>query len=327
MGTGVTGAEMLAEGLKVFFRSGHADQDAPLVVTFPDMSFEAGIHKRAWFRPLTSAHTRDLRYLALLMMALVMAALFLIAPLANGNTLNLNVLIPGFLAAVFTLITFIYQIGKRRLATVDLYAMEMLTVIRLFVITRFVHSLKRLYECDKKEAVAIGARRFRADASAAFLEHAAATSFRDNVENLGSLSPDIIDYATAFYTFLGAVKEHTAAFLKYLDDAHADGVAPDAEVTDKYVGLILYLVDITVLVALRCLDRLIHTDALNRFARQLCLVVAADSNNFLSEAEHYKTDPKQDLIRNRRKFFRREIDRVERDIQRAGRSLRPGERF
>ncbi len=286
----------------MFGRKKTIDITGDLVVFAPDVPFESMYSSYSMFRGFTSPHTRDLAtiFFAILLFFVGASALgvflsedYLFRFSPNGdassnvvaddgstNFFNAQTLVligaGGFIATCISL----YEIGKRRFATVDLISMEILTIVRLLATSSFVHRTGRLYQepsgdssVHKNSGLA-----YRSEAAASFLQGDHCFNlFHDNMKELGALNSNVVDYVTAFYTFLKSVKEQSKTFNDYL--AGAEEV--DQEAVNTHIRLIMFLTDTLMSCAHRAFESLVESPVHKAAATRMSLVVAADANNFL----------------------------------------------
>ena len=286
----------------MFGKKRSIDITQDLVIRAPEVPFESMYSSYSMFRGFTSPHTRDLATIFFFILAFFIGAsalgvflsedyLFQFAPRGDGgsgvvsddsapNFFNAQTLVligaGGFVATCISL----YEIGKRRFATVDLISMEILTIVRLLATSSFVHRTGRLYDenTHTTNAQKNAGLAYRSEAAASFLqgEHCFEL-FHDNMKELGALNSNVVDYVTAFYTFLKSVKEQSKTFNEYLSNSEEI----DQEAVNTHIRLIMFLTDTLMSCAHRAFANLVESSVHKAAATRMSLVVAADANNFL----------------------------------------------
>lgn len=276
-----------------------------LVVKSPPLPLES-IHARySPFRAWSSPHTKDLRVIFGIIFVLFILLVFganewigsvlesAMSTWNGGNPergageasddelLNVTTMIlisfGGAIAASISL----YDFGKRRLATVDLISMEIVSIVRVMAISSFPDRISRLHKVvspgnDLGSPDARTVHKMRAACGFLRSDHFFSL-FESNLRELGSLSSETVDFVTGFYTFLKALREQTESFFAYLESA--DPV--DQEDASSHVELMLYLTDTLMSCACRAIDSLIESDVHRLASSRMALVVAAPTNNFL----------------------------------------------
>ncbi|NOX82604.1 MAG: hypothetical protein GXP06_06390 [Alphaproteobacteria bacterium] len=306
-------------GLK---RNRKPDRDeGDLVVFLPIKPFEATYAPYPTSRGWTSPHTKDLRQISFGLAAFLIFAWVITYLLSDatsqisdsGMQLSVQSLVVLSLGGITGAVIALYEIGKRRFATVDLFSMEMLTVVRLFNITNFVGKTIRLYvpptthgdatEVDKREKINLS----KAEASSGFLlsDHYS-DIFVSNMKELGALESDVVDYVTAFYTFLKATREQTRVFFSNIDtDEYLT-----QETINAHVILTMYLVDTLISCGLRAINGLVQNPTHRHHAKRLAIAAAAPANNFLFRCLDARNGMYELTVQRRASYFEilRELD-------------------
>jgi hypothetical protein len=189
--------------------------------------------ERTTWRWIMSRHNFDLAVVAVLYIAAVLVAIVVI--IGSGLMDNVDGFRTGlqiiFGTAVFG--TFIellrrtYDAAVKRLATIDLFTSEMLSIMRVFASSNIIGHFVRLYdELNVEGRTPPDAQTSPKEGSPSGFADVARKEnyfsiFDKSSPDLASLDPAVVNDITAFYTFMKASRDATGAILLWKDVGYA----------------------------------------------------------------------------------------------------------
>lgn len=276
-------------------------------------------------RGIRSHHTNDLKVI----FAVVFLSVFGILCVQfyvdgflfnNGNLFDLekfreegNAYSRFFLAASVSvtagLILTLFQIGKKRFASVDLFSMEMLSIVRMVAISDIIPLAKVFLDSVRSgdEELRQAALLKLAAGLAIFGEDNFAEVFVKNTGELGWLDAEIVDYTTGFYTFVRSLHNLTNSFKIYLEENKGQ---EETIVVKKYIEDIHYVIDTAMDNAYRSFEGFIQNKAHRKSAQQSALYVGTRSNNLLLFDLLKETDGKFTTASRRNLSYQRAVHKL-----------------
>lgn len=304
---------------------GRGAQSGPIKnnVSIPSQPIEETRSSYGPFRGITARHTLDLVLIYAGIFLAVIGILLLqlyfdgiifrklsipaLENLRNAEQSYLPLFIPAAVSVLVGALLTLYQIGKRRFASVDLFSMEMLSIVRLIAISDFVplsvKYLRMRRSGDDADACKACLQQISAGLSI-FGEDNFAEVFVKNTSELGWLDAQIVDYTTGYYTFVRSIHNLTQSFKSHLD-------RPNAEFSDhviiKYVEDISYVIDTAMDNAYRAFKGLIQSKSNRQSAQQSALFIGTQANNLLLFELLAEHDGKYTTALRRNKFYKKSI--------------------
>jgi hypothetical protein len=221
--------------------------------------------QRTTWRRIFSHHNADLAVVAALYSAFVVLAIGVVVSLVGkGANLPTGLQIIFSTAVFGTVIEILrrtYDVAVKRLATMDLFTGEILSIMRVFAAGNIIGDFVRLY--DKIEASKSAPVRTAPDGTPLPAEPLASgfadqsrkenyfSIFEKNSAELASLDPAVVNDITAFYTFLKSARDGTGA-LQLWEKPNYEIAAKEEDVI-----AIVYLCFVMLLHGKVALDRLI----------------------------------------------------------------------
>lgn len=254
-----------------------------------------GAWERTTWRRIISGYNFDLGIAAAIYILAIVTAVSVIMRAGSGGSGQGLQLIFG--TAVFG--TFIellrrtYDSAIKRLATIDLFTSEILSIMRVFASANIIGDFVRLY--DKIHPVPAVSSAPAADPGkgpSGFADSARNedyfTIFNSNVSDLASLDPAVVNDIAAFYAFLKASRDATGAMQLWK--------APEYELSKKEDDIIgvVYLCFLMSVHGQLALDGLITSDVNRKIAQDIFAGVMLQCFSFLDHVV-----PKQDFRRPR----------------------------
>lgn len=265
------------------------------LVPYPAVPLEEVYVPQRLSRGIRSKHTSDLRWVAaaifailILMLAVGPAQGFLTgkintnnAPLeilSRASAMSVEFLGAALIAAMFSSVTAafagLYQLGKQRFSTVDVFSSEIAARMRILaadnsvarIIGGSVHSVGDSTQKANQSTPAPGPS-----------QESQFETFHRRSSDLGALSSSVVDHVTAFYSFHMAARDE----LRVLERSLAD--ASNAALLRDNVVNVMFMVDLMAFNAIRALDDLVETPEHRLHCRQISLCVGTQANNFLVE--------------------------------------------
>lgn len=265
-------------------------------VLLPRAAIEETHSSYGFFRGVTSGHTNDLKSIfaaiAITVFLILGAQLYWdgllvfhgVIPILEfekiGESKYLPLFIPAAVSIVVGAILTLFQIGKKRFAAVDLFSMEMLSIVRLIAISDIINMSKKYIRVSKLEKPDDQAQMLR-ELSAGlslFGEDNFAEVFVQNTGELGWLDAEIVDYTTGFYTFVRSLHNVANSFKTYVDKNGDDVNDP---VILKYIEDMTYIIDTAMDNAYRAFGGLVQNKAHRESAQHSALFVGTRANNLL----------------------------------------------
>jgi hypothetical protein len=194
-----------------------------------------------------------------------------------------------------------YDSAIKRLATIDLFTSESLSIMRVFASANIIGDFIRLYDkIDTPKKAAPSAPTpdpgkptpESVKGPSGFADSARSedyfTIFNNNVSDLASLDPAVVNDITAFYTFLKASRDATGAIKLW--------TAPDYEMSEKKddIVAIVFLCFLMSVHGQLALDRLITSEGNRKIADDIFAGVMLQCFSFLDHVV-----PKEDFRRPR----------------------------
>jgi hypothetical protein len=272
---------------------------------------EGAWEKTTW-RRIISGYNFDLGISAAIYILAVVTAISVV--IFSGEMQTANGLGPGlqviFGTAVFG--TFIellrrtYDSAIKRLATIDLFTSEILSIMRVFASANIIGDFIRLYDkidAPKKAAPSTPApgpekpTKETVKGPSGFADAARSedyfTIFNNNVSDLASLDPAVVNDITAFYTFLKASRDATGAIKLWN--------APDYEMSEKKddIVAIIFLCFLMSVHGQLALDRLITSEVNRKISDDIFAGVMLQCFSFLDHVVS-KEDFRRPRINQRR---------------------------
>jgi hypothetical protein len=240
-------------------------QDRP-----PGGPFEDAWKRTSWAWIL-SHHNVDLAVIGTAYMAAVILVVAVVLGLKGADltlTTSLQIIFStAVFGTVIELLRRTYDTAVRRLATVDLFTSEILSIVRVFAAGNIIGDFVRLYDkVEGGQQSSILPQSSAGQAQATQLGSGFADSarkenyfsiFDKNSSDLGSLDPAVVNDITAFYTFLKAARDATGA-LQLWKEQYYDATAKKEDVIS-----VVYLCFLMAVHGKLALDRLIAS-AVNR---------------------------------------------------------------
>jgi hypothetical protein len=202
-------------------------------------------------------------------------------------------------ATWFAQAVLLYQLGKRRFATVDLFSSEILSLIRSIVIQAGLDRFRNLYRKMERFKHSEATDHF-IDIEAARYSEDYFVNYHNNTAELGALSSDSVDYIVYFYTFMKTIREEVSSLWRLVEKTEAGHAEP--EKVQQQIIEILYLMDVWSALAARSLLTLIEGRAHQNFALYSTTFIGAQANDFV--LQHMPVDdPRYTEIMGRRKIY------------------------
>lgn len=285
---------------------------APLFIPYPKRASEDIYGRYSLARGVASKHTRDL---IVLWFAILLASGFVVYSILNATsdgTAAVGEVVAAVLAAFFAASGTVYQLGKRRFATVDLFSSEIMGRIRMSASDGFNRRIMNLYDLDEQSVQHYEGRSGAQPNISPSVEGAFELFFRHSAD-LGALSPPVVDYVTDCYNFHIGIRDEIRDLQMALSRPKID-----VEEVNTHVINALFMIDIVSLSAFFALDLLIEKGVHRWHAWQLCCYTGVEANNFVRQvmpsddprfpevvrrAKHYETAIKNlnDALRQNRK--------------------------
>ncbi|GGD15245.1 hypothetical protein GCM10011342_25010 [Aquisalinus flavus] len=297
---------------------------ARIEIPYPKRSPEDIYSPYSMVRGITSRHTRDLILYLVSIIAGVYSLLFFVG--SFGNLLNEEILfgptaLVPFGAAFLAGIGTVYQIGKRRFATVDLFSSEITARVRISASDGFIEKL--ISQFDHAGFREAEDRHHRQAISIEPSGELTFELFHRHYEQLGSLTPPIVDYVCDYYNYVMSVRDEIRDLQHMLTD-------PGVTVSERrhQVMNVLFFIDIAMFSAYRALDALIEKDINKWHAWQLSCYVGVVANNFVREVMP-ADDPRYSEVQHRAARYRDTVKQLNRNLKRhhARLGLKRGEMF
>jgi hypothetical protein len=264
-----------------------------------------GAWERTTWRRILSGYNLDLGIAAVIYLFAVAAAIGVVV--FSGVMHTQSGMGPGlqviFGTAVFG--TFIellrrtYDSAIKRLATIDLFTSEILSIMRVIASANIIGDFVRLYDrLHTPSQITPGVTTNEPGTGPAGFADSARkedyfTIFGNNVSDLASLDPAVVNDITAFYTFLKASRDATGALQLWR--------APDYELSkkkDDIVGIV-YLCFLMCVHGQLALDNLITSAVNGRIAHDIFAGVKLQCFSFLDHVVP-RTDFRWPRIEQRR---------------------------
>jgi hypothetical protein len=174
-----------------------------------------------------------------------------------------------------------YDTAIKRLASIDLFTSEILSIMRVFASANIIGDFVRLYvQIDtRKQASQSETDPNTGKGPVGFADSARRedyfTIFNKNVSDLASLDPAVVNDITAFYTFLKASRDATGAIQLWK--------SPEYEASAKKADIvaIIYLCFLMSVHGQLALDRLITSDVNRKIADDIFAGVMLQCFGFL----------------------------------------------
>jgi len=214
----------------------------------------------------------------------------------------------------------VYQLGKRRLGTVDTFSSEIMAKIRISAADGYLQRIINLYEDEpNRSGDVMRPREAPIDPSS----ENPFELFYHRSEDLSSLSPPVVDYVTDYYTFLMAARDEVGDLQQLLARPDLDIKLLRAQIIN-----VVFMVDIVMLSAYRALDLLIEKGIHKWHAWHLTCYVGAQANNFV-RMKISETDPRYSEVVRRGAHYQAYIKKLNATLKARRRSigLNKGELF
>lgn len=315
-----------APNLKAMFSGKAADQaPAKLFIDLPGEAIEEAHSSYGILRGITSKHTRELRYIFGIICLTVLVIMTWLAFVAGmfifdedgfrfGVSDNFEqIFLTRFLPAAFSVIIgaflTLFQFGKKRFATVDLFSMEILSIVRLIAISdivglssKYVHAVGDEGSPERSQVIL---DRLSASLSI-YGDDTFAGIFLNNTSELGWLDAGIVDHTTGFYTFIRSLHNVANSMKEFIDNSEE---TPSKESMVKYLEDINYIIDTAMDNAYRAFGGLIQISRHREVAQHAALYVGCRANNFLMFDLYGENHPKYQTTFRRHLFYERELKR------------------
>ncbi|MHC2435916.1 glycoside hydrolase domain-containing protein [Bradyrhizobium sp. USDA 4451] len=266
-----------------FSTSGLANPSTPsisLARTFNNIELQAIFDRKqtrrtgapleeAWQRTrwywILSYHNIDLAIVAAAYLAAVLVAIVVVLSIEPAGGLGTTGLQIIFGTAVFgtfiELIRRIYDTAIRRMATVDLFTSEMLSILRVFAAANIIGDFALLYDRlavedpgnKEQEAKPLTTTSIPKGFADVARSENYFNMFENNSAELGALDPAVIHDVTAFYTFLKASRDATGAIRLWKETGY------DAPSKKEDIVAIVYLCFLMTVHGQRALNSLVNS--------------------------------------------------------------------
>jgi hypothetical protein len=264
------------------------------LVPYPATPLEEVYVPQRVSRGVFSKHTSDLRLVAVALVAILLFSLVLSVTYAcsqpgkscawSGHpvgdafaaiTIAATTLSPYFLTAVFTTVAAafagLYQLGKQRFSTVDVFSSEIAARMRILAAD---NSVERILKGANGRADTTvqgdGARAPNPSQESQF------ETFHRRSSDLGALSSAVVDHVTAFYSFHMAARDE----LRELSRVAATG--DPARLREAIINVV-FMVDLMAFNAIKALDDLVETPEHRLHCRQIAMCVGTHASRYLLE--------------------------------------------
>lgn len=184
--------------------------------------------------------------------------------------------VAGAVTAVGGAIVTLYQFGKERFSTVDIFSSEIAARIRTLAADNSVMRIIGGVSPGQPGRANSGSSDVAPDPeSIEPSEESQFNNFHQRSADLGALGSSVVDHVTAFYNYHMAARDELRNLSKM-----TKGAAPEDELKSQLANVI-FMVDLMAMSAIQALDDLIETDVHKAYCRQLALCVGTTANKYL----------------------------------------------
>lgn len=261
----------------IFERKQHPREGAPL---------EDAWRRTRWYW-IIGYHNLDLAVIGvayLVALSIAIAFVLSIESSVNLATTGIQVILGTAVFGTFIeLIRRIYDTAIKRMATVDLFTSEILSIFRVFTAANIIGDFVLLYDrlvskvpVSKEQIIATP---IPTSLPKGFADVARGENyfniFENNSAELGALDPAVIHDVTAFYTFLRASRDATGALRLWKE--------PDYDITSKMEDIvsIVFLCFLMTVHGKRALDSLVYSSENRRIIDDILSGVLLQCFSFL----------------------------------------------
>jgi hypothetical protein len=193
-----------------------------------------------------SHHNIDLAVSAGLYFVTVVFAVVAVIVLLRGDTRFATAVQIIFSTAVFgtfiELIRRLYDTAVKRLATIDLFTSEIISILRIFAAANIIGDFICLHDKLRAQNTA-GATPNNSASASGFADSARSENyfaiFEANSSDLGSLVPSAVNDITAFYTFLKASRDATGALKLWKEEYYDTSMKQDDVISIIYLCFLM----------------------------------------------------------------------------------------
>lgn len=175
----------------------------------------------------------------------------------------------------------LYQFGKQRFSTVDVFSSEIAARIRTLAAD---NSVARIISAADPMPVRRETTDVTPRASSSFenvepSQESQFENFHRRSTDLGALGSSVVDHVTAFYSYHLAARDE----LRVLSRLTATPSITEPDVREQVINIV-FMVDLMAMSAIQALDDLIETREHRLYCKQLALCVATRANAYLIES-------------------------------------------
>ncbi len=252
--------------------------------------------ERTTWRRIISGYNFDLGIAAVIYMLAVITAISVVIfsgamKTQTGPVPGLQIIFStGIFGTFIELLRRTYDSAIKRLASIDLFTSEILSIMRVFASANIIGDFVRLYvQIDTPKQTSQSEKDpHTGKGPVGFADSARSedyfTIFNKNVSDLASLDPAVVNDITAFYTFLKASRDATGAIQLWKSPEY------EASAKKEDIVAVIYLCFLMSVHGQLALDRLISSDVNRKIADDIFAGVMLQCFGFLVQ-----TIPKDDF--------------------------------
>lgn len=265
----------------------------PLQIPYPETPLENVYLPHRMWRGLTSKHTKDL---VIVFTGIAGAATFVSMLAFSGHEYAATQTFAAITSSALAGFGAIYQLAKKRFSAVDVFSSEILARMRILAADNSIEEILRFSNPDhiRDYSERMSARTLTPYSVLQPSQESYFEIFFRRSEDLGGLSPAVVDHVTDFYSFHMAVRDQLRELISIIENF------PDRldEIQQQLIDVI-FMLDLMAISALRALDELIEPKPHKWHSWQIVLCVAARANNYLM-LHMAATDFRRAEVMNRR---------------------------